>query len=163
MQIYWASHPEPKATTADIARIEAEIGSTLPVSYIEFVTRIGFVIFGEDAEERNHFDYTITFPDRQEIREGDISFLEEPDRLITGYRVLTTSEIEDDEQFPKFPANYLPIGNSAGQDQILLEMGEHAGRVWFWPYNDWAWGTEDNTRLGFVAEDFYEFINKLRP
>ena len=44
-----------------------------------------------------------------------------------------------------------------------MEMGKHPGRIWYWPFNEWAWGTEDNTWLGFVADDFRDFINGLRP
>ena len=162
MQEYWNSHPEPKATAADIARIEAAIGSALPAPYVEFVTQFGFVVFDDVPEMRCLFDYTVTFPDRQEIREGDIGFLHEPDRLLMAYENLTTSEFEDDEQSPSFPPNFLPVGNDAGQGQILLELGEQAGRVWYWPEREWAWGTQDNTWLGFVSEDFYQFINGLR-
>ena len=160
---YWGEHPEPKATPADIARIEAVVGAPLPAPYVEFVTRFGFVVFGRDEESRCVFDYTVTFPDRREVRQGDISFLHEPDRLLMAYDNLTTSEFEDDEQSPSFPRSYLPVGNDAGQGQILLELGERAGRVWYWPYRELAWGLDDNTWLGFVAEDFYEFVNNLRP
>ncbi len=163
MEARWRRDDKPKATEADIARIEDEIGSTLPAPYIEFATRYGFVIFGRDPEQRCFFDCTFTFPDREEIREGDISHFMNADRILLAYDSLTQPEVEVDDEFPKFPADYLPIGMDAGQGEILLEMGEHSGRVWYWPFNEWAWGFEDNTRLGFVAEDLYGFINGLRP
>ena len=159
---YWNQNPEPKANSFDITRIEAAIGSQLPLPYIEFITQYGSVVFGQDKEARCLFDYIINFPDRKEVREGNIAFFDEPDKLIQGYRILTRKESKDDEDFPKFPANFLPIGNDVGQGQILLEIGEHAGRIWYWPFNEWAWGTEDNTWIGFVANDLYEFINGLR-
>ena len=163
MMAYWKKYPEPKAGSFEVASIEAAIRDQLPKPYIEFLYQFGFVIFGRDLERHYHFDYIITYPDRTEIHEGNIRFLLQTDKLLTAYETLTTTEFDDDEDFPKFPRNYLPVGNDAGTGQILLELGEHAGRVWYWPYNDWAWGTEDNTWLGFVANDFYEFINKLRP
>ncbi|MEI7869127.1 MAG: SMI1/KNR4 family protein [Candidatus Methylumidiphilus sp.] len=162
MMAYWKKYPEPKAGSFEVARIEAAIGSPLPLPYIEFITQYGSVVFGRDTEARCLFNYIINFPDRKEIREGNIAFFEEPDKLIQGYKILTTKESKDDEDFPKFPANYLPIGNDVGQGQILLEIGEHAGRIWYWPEKEWAWGVEDNTWLGFVANDLYEFINGLR-
>lgn len=163
MRTYWNEHPEPKATASDIAQIEAAIGYPLSAPYVEFITQFGFVIFGRDTEERYHFDYIIEFPNHQEIREGNIRFLLEPDRLIETYEYFTTAEFEGDESTPLFPANYLPVGNDAGQGKILLEFGENAGRVWYWPEREWAWGTEGNTWLGFIAENFYDFINNLHP
>jgi len=162
MQSHWIKRDKPRATTADIMRIESAIYSSLTLPYVEFVTQFGFVVFDDVPGMRCHFDYLITFPNRKEIREGNIGFFLEPEKLVKAYEILTTTEFDDDEDFPKFPRNYLPVGNDVGTGQILLELGEHAGRVWYWPYNDWAWGTEDNTWLGFVAEDFYDFINRLR-
>ena len=46
---------------------------------------------------------------------------------------------------------------------ILMEIAEKPGRIWYWYENDWAWGLEDNTWLGFVAENFEGFIKALRP
>ena len=37
---YWKQNPEPKANSFDIARIEAAIGSPLPLPYIEFLSLI---------------------------------------------------------------------------------------------------------------------------
>ncbi len=163
MQSFWKQQGYQKATTADIARIEAKIGSSLPATYVEFVKRFGFVVFDEDIPEmRCLFDYTVTFPDRKEVRQGDIRFLFEPDDVIKIHHICTRAQSEDDEDFPKFPANFLPLGSDAGQGVILLELGDHPGRIWYWPEKEWAWGTQDNTWLGFVADDFQAFINGLR-
>ena len=159
----WKKQNEPIATAMDIARIEREIGRKLPVPYLEFIENFGYVIFGEDDEQRYHFEYKIYFPDRIEIHEGNIAFLHNAEQVITAYQNMTVAEFENDQTPSAIPANYLPIGNDMGQGQILIELGDHLGRVWYWPFNEWAWGTEDNTWLGFVANDFYEFINKLRP
>jgi len=159
MQSYWDEKKEPKATHADITKIEADLSIVFSVPYVEFITQFGFVIFGENCDG---FDYSITFPDRQEMHQGDLAFLHNPDQIIMCYRNMIKDLIE--EGCPAIPDSYLPIGNDEGQGQILLKMdGEDTGSVWYWPYNEWAWGTETNTWLGFVAKDFYEFINKLRP
>ncbi|MEI7869128.1 MAG: SMI1/KNR4 family protein [Candidatus Methylumidiphilus sp.] len=160
---YWNEHPEPKAKDFEIDFIETRVGSKLPCPYVDFITRYGSVIFGRDSERRCFFDYLVIFPDRREIHEGDIAFLREPMRLIQAYDNLTTPEYEGDKQKPCFPSNYLPVGSDAGQGQILLDLSENSGKVWYWPERYCSWGTEDNTWLGFVANDFYEFINKLRP
>jgi hypothetical protein len=159
----WQKQNEPKAFIIDISRIEMVIREKLPAPYVEFIANYGYVIFGEDAEQKYHFDYSIKYPDRIENHEGNIAFLHNADQVITAYRNMTLAEFEHDETRPVIPANYLPIGNDMGQGQILIELGEHAGRVWYWPFNEWAWGTEDNTWLGFVADNFYDFINRLRP
>ena len=163
MQNYWKKQAEPKASALDIFRIESTIGLKLPIAYVEFITQFGFVVFDDIQGMRCLFDYIISLPDRKEVREGDIGFILETERLLSAYETLTRKQFEFDDEFPKFPAHYLPIGNDAGQGKILLELGEHAGRVWYWPFNEWAWGTEDNTWLGFVADNFYDFINRLRP
>ncbi len=163
MLAFWNEDNKPKATMSDIALIESRIKTNLPKAYVEFITQFGFVIFGQDEEERYHFDYIILFPDRKEVHEGNIRFMLQVDRILKAYEILTTSEFSEDDEFPKIPTNYLPIGSDEGQGIILLELGEHAGRVWYWPFNEWAWGTEDNTWLGFVADNFYDFINRLRP
>lgn len=162
MQSYWSKRGYQKATTADIARLESKIGSSIPVPYVEFVTRFGFVDFDNVPGMQRLFDYNIAFPDRKEIRQGNIGYLFKLDHIIKAYRILTTAHSADDEDFPKFPANFLPLGSDAGQGKILLELGEHAGRIWYWPEKEWAWGTEDNTWLGLVADDFQAFINGLR-
>lgn len=159
MQIYWKKTDEPKATAFDTALIETELSIILPVPYVEFITQYGFVFFDEDCDG---FDYSIIFPDLNEIYQGNISYLKGPNHLVIGYRNSTINSVDDG--LPAFPKNYFPIGNDEGQGQVLLKMdGEDTGSVWYWPYNEWAWGAETNTWLGFVAKDFYEFINKLRP
>jgi len=81
MQAYWREENELKATDADITLIEEYIASELPAPYVEFITQFGFVTFGDDAEERDCFDYTFTFLVRKEIREGDISHFKSPDKI----------------------------------------------------------------------------------
>jgi hypothetical protein len=159
----WEKDNQPRAGAADISKIEDYIQTSLPVPYVEFVTRFGFVMFGREPEGRDCFDYFINYPDRKEVREGDISHFKDPEPLIETHEVLTSSEDDSDDEFPKFPAQFLPIGMDAGQGEILLELGEDAGRVWYWPFDEWAWGKESNTTLGFVAENLYDFINGLRP
>ena len=163
MQAHWIKCSKLKASVTDITRIESKIGYTISAPYVEFITKFGFVVFDDVPEMRCHFDYLKVFPDRKETHLGNIGFFLETEKLIKAYEILTTTEFDDDEDFPKFPRNYLPVGNDAGTGQILLELGEHAGRIWYWPFNEWAWGTGDNTWLGYVADDFYDFINRLRP
>lgn len=62
---------------------------------------------------------------------------------------------------PLIPDGFLPAANDNGQGLVLIEL--QTGKVWYWRESAWRWGTEDNTRLAFVADDFDGFINALRP
>lgn len=161
---YWQLKNKPKATAEDIQLIESSLGIKLPTSYVEFITRYGFVIFQSGIDGmRDAFDYTITYPDRVEVHEGDIAYMMKADRVIQSYNIATDPDYGE-EWSPCFPRNYLPIAGDAGQGSILLELdGDHPGRIWYWTEKQWPWGEEDNTWLGFVAESFYDFINNLHP
>jgi hypothetical protein len=171
MLTYWEGKAYKKASIAELAELERLFGTALPASYVKFVTQIGFVVFDDAPGVKMHdlFDYTVVpspenkYAEEGEIGQGNIAFLVQPDRVVKSYGILTEPEVEDDDQLPKFPRNYLPIGNDAGQGKILLETTGRSGRVWYWQENDWAWGFEDNTWLGFVADNFEDFINGLRP
>ena len=71
----WTSANRPKATPADIAMLEASIGTALPASYVEFVIRCGFVTFGDDVDRTCLFSYAVEKGGPREIREYEISFL----------------------------------------------------------------------------------------
>jgi hypothetical protein len=162
MTSHWAQRGRPKATASDIAMIEAAVGAKLAAPYVEFVRQFGFVVFDDIPGMRDHFDYAVRYPDRMEVHTGNIGFMFTPVQVIKSYEGNKLDFPEDG--WPRFPSNYLKIANSAGQDAILLELGgDHLGRVWYWPENADAWGRGTNTMLGFVAENFYDFINRLRP
>lgn len=163
MERAWAEMNKPKATVADIAKVEGTLGIKLPQSYVDFVTRFGFVVFGRDDERRWLFTYVMDDGTQREIRQRGISFLFNADKLLTIYRYMVSTDDPDDETRPMLPPGYLTIGSDSGHGRILLEIEGTPGRIWFWPQSDWRWGTEDNTRLGFVAENFEDFINGLRP
>lgn len=159
----WHIKNEPKACQADIEMMERELAIKLPQAYVEFVMTYGFVIFGQDPDRRRYFDSVYTGNGQSVVRRGNIAFLDNPTDVIQGYRILTSTDDPDDETLPAFPNEYIPVGNDAGQGQILLEMSPQHGRVWYWKEKEWRWGTEDNTEFGFVANDFYDFINNLQP
>jgi hypothetical protein len=160
---YWTRKSKPKATTADIAVVEAAIGAELALPYVEFVTQFGFVLFSSVPGMRNEFDYALRYPDRMEVQSGDIAYMLDPQMLVRAYNHDTKLDVPE-EGLPCYPPDYLVVAGSAGQDSVLLQIhGDHPGRVWYWPENEDAWGRGTNTVLGFVAENFYDFINRLRP
>lgn len=155
--------PQPRATAADLALVEAGIGCALPAPYKEFVTQQGFVVFGNDQRRLCLFDCRYDQAGQTVVRRGDIAFLHDPRNVLKAWRNFTAPPASEDDSMPAFPAEYLPVGNSAGQSQILLELSPTPGRVWYWRESEWRWGTGENTALGFVADDFYDFINNLQP
>ncbi len=160
---YWTRTAEPKATAADIATIEVAVGAKLSAPYVEFVTQFGFVLFTSVRGMRNEFDYALRYPDRMEVRRGNIVAMVDPPWMVNAYERATKIDCPEDG-LPMYPSNYLSVGFTADQSRVLLELaGDHPGRVWYWPENDDAWGRGTNTMLGFVAENFYDFINRLRP
>ncbi|MBL8472114.1 MAG: SMI1/KNR4 family protein [Rhodocyclaceae bacterium] len=159
----WRAMGKPIASPADIARLESELGTRLPAPYVEFVGRYGFVVFGGDAERRAVFSYVIDQPGQREAREDVVRYMFNPDMLMTIYRYMISTDEPDDESRPMIPRAYLPVASDAGHGRILLELEGRPGRVWYWPERDSRWGTEDNTQLGYVAENFEDFINGLRP
>ena len=160
----WKEKNEPLATPADIALVENTLGIKLPADYVAFVTRYGFVEFGRDEpERRSMFSYVIEENNQRVTRQCDISFLFDADKLAPRYRYMTTTDNPHDETRPAIPPGYLPVGSDAGHSAIVLDIAANPGQVWFWPYNDDRWGLGDNVALGFVADNFTDFINSLRP
>jgi SMI1 / KNR4 family (SUKH-1) len=159
----FADEPRPRASESELAAIESATGLALPAPYREFVTQQGCVVFGHDEERRCLFDCRFEYPGQVVVREGDIAFLHTPQKVLKAWQIMTSGPVNDDDSLPAFPKDYLPVGNSAGQSQVLLELRPQPGRVWYWRETEWRWGQEDNTALGFVAENFYDFVNHLKP
>lgn len=164
MALAWKKWNEPVATPADIASLEGSLDIKLPAEYVEFVTRYGFVLFGRDEPDRRClFSYVIEENGQRTTRQCEIRFLFDADKLVPRYRYMTTADDPDDENRPAIPQGYLPVGSDAGHSAILLDIAANPGQVWFWPFNDDRWGLGDNVALGFVADNFEDFINSLRP
>jgi hypothetical protein len=147
-----------KATDADVALIRGIPPLEVPESYIEFITRFGYVTF-DPLDDPCEFEYeyrepelAMTFPDSIQ------AFMHAED--VNAY--YTGLVVEEDDDLPKFPPFMLPICANPGQSHVLLECGGETDRVWFWEFQGDAWGEGNNVRLGFVAQTFQELLNKLR-
>lgn len=161
----WEASGEPIASRDDIDRMEQELGVKLPTAYVNFVMTYGFVCFGRDKDRTDNFLYREELDSSSPAEYGSITFLKNPERVVMAYNIMTSTEDPDDPTLPAFPKEYIPVGGDAGQGLILLEMSPEHGRVWYWGEEkmEWRWGTEGNTKLGFVADNFYDFINNLLP
>lgn len=114
----------------------------------------GNVEFSDDINSR--FAYAYQELDRIERRSQAISFIKSPERALRYYEGL-----QNDPQLD-LPPYLLPFGMDYGQGELLIEFGQPTERVFYWDFDahDWETGV---TRLGFVANDMYEFINNLQP
>ncbi|MEP6501814.1 MAG: SMI1/KNR4 family protein [Betaproteobacteria bacterium] len=162
MEQAWRDLPKPKATASDIARIEGGLGVRLPQAYVDFVTRYGFVVFGRDPDGLCMFSHVVQDGAQKVTKEGDISFLFAPDDLMQVYRYMISADFPEDESRPMIPPGYLTVGSDAGHGRILLDVAVNPGQVLYWPDSPSRLGTDDNVALGFVADNFEDFINNLR-
>jgi len=62
----------------------------------------------------------------------------------------------------ELPAFLVPFGMDDGQEELLIEFGQETKRIYFWDFDAHDWETGE-TRIAFVADDFYQFINSLEP
>jgi len=110
----WKRWDKPRATPSDITFIESSLGIKLPADYVEFVTRFGFVLFGRDVPERRFlFSYVIEENDQRVIRQHQVRFMHQPDKIVPRYRYMTTTDDPDDETRPSIPTGYLPVAGDA--------------------------------------------------
>lgn len=156
---FWAKEDEPKATAVDVRYIEDYLRGTLPAPYVEFITTYGYVEF---PENRDGFEYTVDYGSQVVRKAAGISILFDAHSVVEAHGNMTDPNGPAEEGIPAYPQKYLPIGVNAGQSEILLELGGITGRIWFWQENEWPWGQEGNTHLGFIADNMYDFINGLR-
>lgn len=152
---YWRNSNPKLASDADIALLEGRLGGKAPTSYVAFIETYGDVEFST-VDTSNMFEYVYQEPDRTERRKEAIAFIKAPERALQYYEGL--------QKDPKvnLPPNLLPFGMDYGQGELLIEFGQPTERVFYWDFDahDWETGV---TRLGFVANDMYEFINNLQP
>lgn len=108
----------------------------------------------------DRFEYRLNEGGQETVKEGSITHLW-PVEMIS--RMMEFGRVDDPENgLPQYPENMFPIGGTAGQDMILLELSPQKGRIWYWPEREDAWGRGDNKTLGYVAGSFTDFINNLR-
>ena len=151
---YWQGSTPTQATDADIAMLEARLEGKAPASYVEFMKTYGNVEFDDEINSR--FEYAYDLPERTEVRSQAISFIKAPQKAIQYY-----DGIQEDSNL-HIPNHLLPFAMDYGQGELLIEFGQTTERIFYWDFDahDWESGV---TRLGFVSNDMYDFINNLAP
>lgn len=147
-----------KAGADDVALIRDILPLAVPESYIEFITRFGYLAF-DPLDDPCQFEYEYREPELVVTYPYSVGSFMLAEKVKAYYQGLV---VEEDDDLPKFPNFMLPICFTPGQSHVLLECGGQSDRVWFWEFQGEAWGEGNNVRLGFVAHTLQEFLNKLR-
>lgn len=158
-QRVWNHYGTKPFTDADLARIEGYVGLSVPEAYKEFAKAYGQVSF-TTTDTPCAFGYRYERDGAEVRRMGAISHFIGADRVLDYYQNLA-EPYEGDDTVPKFPKIFLPIGLDFDQNTILIELGGPKERIWYWEFQDEAWGEGDNTQLGLIADDLYIFVNTL--
>ncbi|WP_236347706.1 SMI1/KNR4 family protein, partial [Paenibacillus plantiphilus] len=59
----------------------------------------------------------------------------------------------------RIPKGFIPIGDDPGGNMICLGMdGKYRERIYFWDHEEEC---EDMSNMYFLADDIYEFLNRL--
>jgi hypothetical protein len=157
---YWQSREGnfKKAPPETVAAVALLGGGLLPKDYLSFIGTYGFV----------PWEYTIPDSFDTRIDEGGQTIVQT--RSIShlwskaGMDRMLPNIWQDDPAngYPMLPRGVFPIGGTPGQDLILLEQEPQNGCIWYWRFNNAAWGKPGNQQLEFVADSFTDFINNLR-
>lgn len=145
-------------TAVDFALIEKTWGYPLPAAYKEFTTVYGCPIFYDEVP----YTYGYTY-DRNGMTEhwsGAINSFCDTETLVLQHQYLI-ADADNATEEPFFPRFMLPFAGDLGQNKLLLELGSDTPRVWYWEDNPDAFGHGDNLILGLVADNLYDFINRL--
>lgn len=156
---WWASKGLTGANADEIERAKAAIGPLVPYDYLEFLQTYGFVEW--DLDIPDSFEYRLlSYPHQVINKAASITHLW-PARHIE--RMAADVRTAENDSLPLYyPNTHFPIGGTGGQAQIVLELEPAPGRIWFWPEREDERGSGDNTELGFVADNFTNFVEGLR-
>jgi hypothetical protein len=155
---YWQRRAFAPATLEEVAAMNALAQGRFSADFLAFLKDYGFVLW--EYTVPNTFDFLREENGQRIVSEAAITYVHDPNSLD---RVMGSIWLDDAANgYPMLPNNMVPIGGTAGQDMILMEMTPDNGRIWYWEFSNDAWGTGSNRRLNFVANTFTDFINNLR-
>jgi SMI1 / KNR4 family (SUKH-1) len=169
---FWADEPDNKAADAELDALEAEIGFELPLIYRKFQKEIGYkrCFFKNDKYQGGDTDGVITVIYDMSLnvveRQVSFRFVYPPDSVRRNQEIFARPMELSEDIGPRIPPQMLTIGGAAGKTdgQVLLNLGEkNFGTVWFWERFDATWGTSGNDMIGFLGNDVYDVLYKLKP
>jgi hypothetical protein len=169
---FWADEPDNKATDADLDRLEADIGFALPLPYRRYQKEIGYkrLYFKNQKYKWGETENLIAARYDMNLQAIERNILLRHfypiDSVRKNYELFSRPFGFLEDVGPRIPPQMLTIGAAAGKTdgQVLLNLGEkNFGTVWFWERFDATWGTSGNDTIGFLGDDVYDVLYKLRP
>jgi len=149
---YWRTRGMEPASDEDIATLEARLGGKAPPAYVEFMKTYGSVEFDFDIDSTFACVYEESGGQHRTLQ--TIGHIKRPDRALRYYEGWQKDAEVD------LPAHLLPFACDRSEGELLIEFGRPTGRIFYWDFDEHDWGS-GITRIGFVAEDMYEFIREL--
>ncbi len=154
----WEAFGQPPATEDELAALAGLAGTPLPEDYIAFISAHGFAQW--DMDLPSWFTYRLEEAGGVVDRSACLTHLRGVKRIEQGLKFGFADDPANG--LPIAPPHIFPFAGTGGSDVILLDKVD--GGIWFWPEDrQGPWGSGDNTELGFIAANFTDFINTLKP
>jgi SMI1/KNR4 family protein SUKH-1 len=150
---YWRRTGMRPVTDADIGSLEKRLGAKAPPSYVEFMKTFGSVEFSHDIDSQFSYVYEEA---PEERRTRLVGFIKTPEKALRYY------EGWQNDDDVSLPPHLLPFAMDQSQGELLIEFGKPTERIFYWNFDTHDRGS-GVTKLGFVADDMYEFISSLKP
>ncbi len=156
----------PKINLADLEQIAQRNGQPFPAPYVELVSRYGLPYF----DDGKVFDVDWRKADGTPLSAEEIEDIDPVSGVSTFSDIATIRDMTDlvhtfaARGQPMIPKGMFPFSmNSAGNYLLFKGDDPQRGSVWLWSRKDEIWGEGDNVWIGFVANDFDDFLfNRLR-
>jgi cell wall assembly regulator SMI1 len=158
---------ESAATEKHIATVEAKIGAKFPADYRAFLSKYNGGKPRASGAEPGDVVFSIKWEKQPWAAEYGEAFLQSFYSLDEKSTSAWSGAEEAFIEQRRIPADLCPIAYDRGSNQILLGIsGSRSGKIYFWakdfePFEDVDEPGYEN--IGFVANSFSEFLEKLRP
>ena len=140
----------------DLAEVSQLWGGDLPESYCDFASRFGSVSLEGDGIPR-WLMYSYKDGSNKRWMQGSVSGF-----LSSYWMKRHRAWLYSDPVSPCFPPGYFPIAQDGTMSFFVMRLDSIAREIWFWEESDEPWGSEDNDRLGFVADSLEDFFQILK-
>ncbi len=168
------------ATEGDIKKIEQDLNCILPHDYVDFMSQYNDFIPSYEKAEFGYC-YNVKWSDGQDKRLKKFYSIETVDQWIiihpspptinSGGISTTISNLNEainnylEHSLERIPVETIPIAHTGGGNLLLLGIkGENHGKVYYWVMNlEREPGEPTYDNIGFVANNFTDFLNSLYP
>ena len=157
----------PKISRAELEPIELRNEYPFPEQYVAVVTVFGTPYFEDgkvhEVNWRKHDGAPLNAEERENI--DPINGVSTFDNAAAIAAMTDLVHAYAARGRPMIPAGMFPFSTDSGGSWLLFKGDDpQRGSVWIWSWTDDNWGEGDNIWIGFVADDFEDFLfNRLRP